>query len=150
MKVIIEMPKGDDRRRHLQHDKSGFIDLGLIKEVIPVNNGLMPVNYGYIPETVNETEGDEIDVLVLSERILNIKEEIEVNPIALIKRADGDDKVVAVDETRGQTKTWADITEEERDLIISFFSYHSKIDVIESAEVANEYLQKARANFVKI
>lgn len=26
MKAIIEIPKGDDRRRHLKHDKSGFIE----------------------------------------------------------------------------------------------------------------------------
>ena len=53
MKVIIEIPKGDDRRRHLKWDKSGFVDLGPIIEKIPVNGGIMPVDYGYIPGTEN-------------------------------------------------------------------------------------------------
>lgn len=110
MKAIIEIPKGDDRRRHLKNDKSGFIDLGLIKDIIIVNDGIMPVHYGYIPETLNEKEGDEIDVLVLSDKSLEVGQEIEVDPIALIRREDEDDKVVAIDESRASVKTWNNIS----------------------------------------
>lgn len=131
MKAIIEIPKGDDRRRHLKYDKSGFVDLGPIKDVIPVNEGIMPVHYGYIPGTLNEKEGDEIDILVLSNDVLTVGQEVEVRPVALIKRADGDDKVVAVDESRPAIKSWADIPDEERSLIESFFSYHHKFLAIE-------------------
>jgi inorganic pyrophosphatase len=141
MKVIIEIPRGDDRRRHMKYDKSGFIDLGPTKDVIPINDGIMPIHYGYIPGTLNAKEGDEIDVLVLSEKSYAVGEEINVNPIALIKRADGDDKVVAIDDTTSLIKYWNDVKKEERELIESFFSYHHKITSIENFEVTKKYLE---------
>jgi inorganic pyrophosphatase len=141
MKAIIEIPKGDDRRRHLKLDKSGFIDLGPIKDIISVNEGIMPVDYGFLKNTLNKKEGDEVDVLVLSKNKLKIGQEIEVKPIALIKRADGDDKIVAVDETRKNIIQWDDIPKPERNLIESFFSFLSKFKTIEDAESAKKYIK---------
>jgi len=143
MKAIIEIPKGDDRRRHLKHDKSGFIDLGPIKDVIPVNDGVMPIHYGYIPETLNELEGDEIDILVLSDNETEVGQEIEVEPIALILREDGDDKVVATDGTRGMIRNWDDIPETERGLIKEFFGHNHRILSVENAETAKRYIEKS-------
>jgi inorganic pyrophosphatase len=148
MKAIIEMPKGDDRRRHFKFDKTGFIDLGPIKEIIPVNNGLMPIGYGYIPGTLNIDEGDEIDVLILSNKILEVAQEVEVEPIALIVRDDGDNKVVAVDDSISDIKEWKDITEKERWLIEQFFSYHHKILAIENLEVTKQYIENGYKQFV--
>lgn len=150
MKVIIEIPKWDDRRRHLKDDKSGFIDLGPTKDVIPVNNGIMPVHYGYIPETLNEKEGDEIDVLVLADEKAKVGQEIEVEPIALIRREDGDDKVVAVALSRNMVKKWDDIPESERKLIEDFFSYHHKFQTIENAEFANNYVKNGHKQFLML
>jgi inorganic pyrophosphatase len=144
MKAIIEIPKGDDRRRHLKYDKTGFVDLGPIKDVIPVNGGVMPVHYGYVPETVNPKEGDEIDILVLSDEDLKVGQEVEVRPIALIKRADEDDKVVAVDAGNNATKSWSDIPEDMRTLAESFFSYHHCIVSIEDVEAAARYVEENR------
>ena len=144
MKAIIEIPRGDDRRRHMKYDKSGFVDLGPIKDVIPVNKGIMPVHYGYIPGTLNESEGDEVDILVLSNKQYAVGQEIEVGLVALIKRADGDDKVVAVDETRKKVRGWNDILEGERTLLTDFFSYHHKILSIEDAACAREYVESRR------
>jgi inorganic pyrophosphatase len=148
MKAIIEIPKGDDRRRHLKFDKSGFIDLGPTKDVIPVNDGIMPVHYGYIPGTLNEKEGDEIDVLVLSNKSTEVGLTIEVEPIALIKREDHDDKIVATDETMISIKNWEDVPEKERDLIQSFFSHHHKIILIEDSKSAKKYIKKGYKNFL--
>ncbi len=66
--AIIEMPEGDTRRRHMAHDHSGIVDLGLLKDKVPVNDGIMPINYGFIPHTKNSVEGDELDVIVFSEQ----------------------------------------------------------------------------------
>lgn len=140
MRVIIEIPKGDDRRRHIRYDKSGFIDLGAIKDIIPVNNGIMPVHYGYIPETLNEKEGDEIDVLVLSDNDFSVGQEIEVEPIALIRREDGDDKIIAVDKTRGIIQQWDDVPEIEKKLIKDFFGYHHRLLSFDNSECAIEYI----------
>ncbi len=147
MKAIIEIPKGDDRRRHLKYDKSGLVDLGPIKDVIPVNDGIMPIHYGYIPGTLGEKEGEEIDILILSDKVLGIGEEVEVEPIALIRREDGDDKIVATDETIKTVRTWSDVSEEERGLIEKFFSYHHKFQSIENAETAKSYIENAYEKF---
>jgi inorganic pyrophosphatase len=148
MKVIIEIPKGDDRRRHLKYDKSGFIDLGPIRDVIPVNNGIMPVHYGYIPETLNKKEGDEIDVLVLSDKLLEVGQEIEVELIALIRRKDEDDKAVAIDESKKTLQKWDDIPESDRKLIEDFFSYHHKFLSIENSDAASQYIENGRKQFM--
>jgi inorganic pyrophosphatase len=148
MKAIIEIPKGDDRRRHMKYDKSGFIDLGPTKDVIPVNEGIMPVHYGYISETLNEKEGDEIDILIFSKNTTEVGQEIEFEPIALIKRDDGDDKVVAVDKTMGEIKEWNDISKEERTLIESFFSYHHKFLSIENGEISKKYIKEGNVFFL--
>src|SRR3989344_4921826 len=87
-KALIEIPKGDPRRRHLKYDKSGFVDLGPIKDEIPINEGVMPVNYGLILNTVNQEEGseqsEELDVLVISDRVMTIGEQVVIEPIAFI------------------------------------------------------------------
>jgi inorganic pyrophosphatase len=142
MKAIIEIPKGDDRRRHLKYDKTGFVDLGQIKDVIPVNEGIMPVDYGYVPGTMNEKEGDEIDILIISDKKFKVGQEIEVEPVALIKRSDGDDKIIAVDETKKSIKKWLDIPKETRNLIESFFCHRNKIIAIEDAEKARQYVEE--------
>ncbi len=149
MKAIIEIPKNDDRRRHLKDDKSGFIDLGPIKNIIPINNGMMPIHYGFIPETLNEKEGDEIDVLVLSDSTLQVGQEILIEPIALIRREDGDDKIVAVDEGKNTIKQWNDMEKDYRDLIEKFFSYHHKFLSIEDAMSARRYIEDGHKAFLR-
>ncbi|MEI8103386.1 MAG: inorganic diphosphatase [Candidatus Moraniibacteriota bacterium] len=144
MKAIIEMPKGDIRRRHLNYEKSGMIDLGLIFDVIPVNDGVMPVAYGYISGTLNEEEGDEADVLVFSEQAFEVGQEVEVELIGLIRREDGDHKVLAVDGTNKRIQDWTDVPKEERKIIEEFFSYHHKITAIEGAEEAEKYVNSCR------
>ncbi len=148
MKVIIEIPKGDDRRRHIMPDKSGFVDLGPIKDVIPVNLGVMPIHYGYIPETLNKKEGDEIDIVVFSSNDFKVGQEVEVEPIALIRRDDGDDKVVAVDESMKSFQKWTDAPEAERKLIEDFFGYHHKFVSIEDTAFAKQYVEDGREEFL--
>lgn len=140
MKAIIEIPKGCDRRIHLQYDKSGFIDLGPTKEKIPVNEGIMPVHYGFIADTLNAKEGDEVDVLVFSNKDFKTGDEVEVRIIGLIKRADEDDKVIAVDDSLPEINQWADIPEAERKSVEEFFSYHHPIVAIVGKAEAEEYI----------
>lgn len=147
MKAIIEIPLGDDRRRHMKYDKSGFIDLGPTKEVIPVNDGVMPVNYGYIKDTLNIGEGDEIDVLIFSKQILSVGQEIDILPFALIRRADGDDKVVSTDNTL-DIKSWEEVKQDERELIEKFFSYHHKFIAIENKEEAEKYIESGYREYL--
>jgi inorganic pyrophosphatase len=142
MKVVIEIPKGDDRRRHLKYDKTGFIDLGPIRDKIPVNEGICPAHYGLIPGTKNEKEGDEIDVIVLSDHATSVGQEIEVEPIGILMRADGDDKVIAVDASQASVASWADVPKDERELMEKFFCHSHKLISIEDAKAAKAYIQK--------
>jgi inorganic pyrophosphatase len=144
IKVVIEIPKGDDRRRHLKYDKTGFIDLGPIKDQIPVNDGVMPVDYGYVPETENEAEKDELDVLLISKKIFKVGAVAEATPIALLRRDDGDDKIIAVD-IDSKMAEWKDVPEVQKNAILDFFSYHHKFTSIESAEAAIRYVDVHRA-----
>lgn len=138
-KAIIECPEGDDRRRHFDKKQNKVIDLGSLKNVIPLNNGITPVNYGFIKNTKCEADGDEIDVLLVSDNKIKVGEEVEINPIALILRADGDDKIVAVDEsTKEKYKSWNDLP--NKDLIENFFSFHYKFLSIENSKKAYQYI----------
>ncbi len=144
MHVIIEMPKGDTRRRHLKYDKSGIIDLGLIRDSIPVNDGVMPVAYGYIPDTVDVGEGDDVDVLVFSGRAFAVGEAVDVRVIGLLRRADGDHKVVAVERTSSAVSAYEDVSAAERTLIEEFFGYHHKIVAVEDADDARQFVDACR------
>ena len=151
--VFIEIPKGDDRRRHLSYDKKEMLDLGPIKNVIPVNNGVMPVAYGFIIGTLQKDEAaknsgetpDEIDVLVYSKRDFKVGEITKATPIALLTREDGDHKIVATDSsTIEQIREWSDIPQIERDLICEYMGYKSPINSIEGAKVAIGYIKRNR------
>lgn len=143
IKVVIEMPEGDDRRRHFNKKKTRLLDLGLLINKIPVNGGIMPVNYGFIKDTWNKADKDELDVLVLSKDKMKPGKEIEVEPIALIIRADNDHKVVAVDQTAINIKGWEDIPAEKRQVIEAFFSFHAQILSIEDGEEAKNLIENS-------
>lgn len=144
--AVIEIPKGDDRRRHLNYAKTAIEDFGPIKEVIPVNDGVMPVAYGYLENTLNQDEGDEVDVLIFSSKNFAVGEKVAVIPIGLLMRADRDHKVLAVDQTppfKEFTK-WEDIEPTLRELILKYFGHKHKIEEIADATKALEYLEQTR------
>lgn len=139
-KAVIEIPKGCDRRIHMSYDKSGFIDLGSIKDQISVNDGVMPVHYGYIENTINKEEKDEVDVIIFSAKPHKTGDILEVEIIGMLVRKDGDHKLVAVDDS-DTIKEFNDILPEEKDLILKYFGYKSEIVSINPKEKALEYLQ---------
>lgn len=143
VKAVIEIPKGDSIRRHLDKSTNSFVNLGEIKDLIPVNNGIMPIHYGFIPNTHNPNDNDELDILVLSDKSFSIGQDIEVLPIALLKRADGDDKIVAVEQDL-KIKSWEEIEKDLKELILDYFGYKSKISKVENKEFAEKYIEELR------
>ena len=139
-KAVIEIPKGCDRRIHLSYDGTNFIDLGLIKEKIPINNGVMPIHYGYIENTVNEIEKDNVDVIIFSNKSYNSKDKTDIEIIGMLTREDGDHKVIAIDDSI-LIKDFSDIGQEERNLILEYFGYKSKIISIDKRDKTLEYIQ---------
>ena len=146
LKAVIEIPKGNDRRWHLHYDKTTIIDCGSIIERIPVNGGIMPVAYGYLEGTENKEENSEeienIDVLVFSKRNFIVGEKVDVEIFGCIKRADGDHKILASDESVLIEK-WTDVSDEERELVLKFFGYNHPIILVEGKTEAEEYVKKS-------
>lgn len=140
--AIIEIPKGSDRRTHMAYDKSGFIDLGPIKERIPVNNGVCPVHYGFIEGTFNADDGDEVDVLVFSKNIYKTGDEVEINIEGILKREDGDHKIIASDNTL-ENFVFNELPESERKIILDYMGYIAKISSIEPKIEAVEYVKSS-------
>ena len=140
--AIIEIPKGSDRRIHMSDDGSGFKDFGPINEKIPINNGIMPVCYGYIVDTINKSEGDNVDVIVFSNLSYETGDKIEIEVIGLMNREDGDHKVISTDNSVSLTN-FLEVEREERKLILDYFSYTHNIKV-ESKDKALVYLNTCR------
>ena len=140
--ATIEIPKGTDRRIHLSYDKSGFVDLGPIKEQIPINEGIMPVHYGYIDNTLNVSEDDEVDVLVFSQKTYNTGDRVEVEILGMFVREDGDHKIIARDDSEVNS-VFEKLSEIDRKLIMDYFGYKSPITFVDSKDNAILYLKNS-------
>jgi inorganic pyrophosphatase len=138
--AIIEIPKGDGIRRHFKKTKDGFVELGLIKEIIPINDGLMPIAYGFIPNTLNSGDDDELDVIVYSEKDFHVGEKVNITAVGIILREDNDHKVIAVEEY--SNINWNDIPEDEKKLIVDFMGFNSPISEIKGSTDALEYIDR--------
>lgn len=139
---MIEIPKGDDRRRHLnKYHKTTFVDLGPMKDHIKVNDGVAPEHYGYIPNTHNPSDEDEVDVILFADDAFTVGERVEAEAIALLSRADGDHKVIAV--IPGTYENWEHIPEERRELVLRFFSTKHPITSIGTSAETERYIQES-------
>ena len=138
-RAVVEIPKGCNRRIHLSYDKTNFIDLGLIKDEIPINEGVMPVCYGYIENVINQIENDNVDVIIFSDKTYKTKDKVGIEIIGMINREDGDHKVIVKDDSVS-IDNFDDINNEEKDLILEYVGYKSKIISVDKKEKALEYL----------
>jgi inorganic pyrophosphatase len=138
-KVIIEIPKGCDRRIHMKYDGSGFEDFGPIKEKIPINNGVMPIDYGFIKNSLNKEEGDNVDAIIFSNNKYKTGDELDASVLGILKRDDNDHKIIAVDNTMPY-KTFQQVPEDERRLILDYFTFgHGEI-ILGDVSEAERYL----------
>jgi len=141
-RAVVEIPKGSNRRIHLSYDGTDFVDLGLISNEIPINNGVMPVCYGYIENTINDVEKDNVDVIIFSNKSYKTKDKIDIKIIGMLNREDGDHKIIATDESV-LINDFDDIKQVERNLILKYFGYKSKIISIDNRIAAMEYLNSS-------
>jgi inorganic pyrophosphatase len=119
---------------------SKFIDLGAIKDKIPINNGFMPVAYGYLPSFINKIEGDPVDVLVFSQKDYATGDKVNVEIFGMFTRRDGDHKILAQDATF-KYDYFTDIQNSERKLLLDYFGYNSEIISVDSTDKAKDYLE---------
>ncbi len=143
--AVVEIPKGSNRRIHMSYDNTGFIDLGPIKDQIPVNDGVMPVCYGYIDKTINKQEKDNVDAIIFSNKSYDTGDTVLVEIIGMLTRDDGDHKLITVDDSI-TINNFSEIDSDEMKLIRQYFGYKSKINSIDSKEKAIKYLQNCMTN----
>ncbi len=136
---IVEIPKDCDRRIHKSNETGEFVDFGSIQELIRVNEGKMPVCYGFLKNIINKSEGDEVDLLIFSKGEYKTGDEVEVELLGLIEREDGDHKVVAKDGSVSFSKI-EDIGSLEWGLVLDYFGFKHKITSVQSKEKAIEYV----------
>ncbi|MES2930789.1 MAG: inorganic diphosphatase [Patescibacteria group bacterium] len=144
--AIIEIPKGSDRRIHkkMGTDKLGeFIDLGPTKEILPINGGIMPVCYGYLENIFNKEEGDEVDVLIFSNKEHKTGDIVQVEVFGIFVREDKDHKILARDESVA-IDIVADIEPELLKLTREFFGHKHKIILVDDKDAALEYLKECQ------
>jgi inorganic pyrophosphatase len=147
-KAFIEIPDEDIRRRHMKYDKSGLIDLGLIKDKIPVNDGRCIGNYGYLINTANEEKGDDLDAIIFSSQVFKPGDKLDVVPFAMLIRKDLDHKVLASDSNdKTQYQTWNDIPKDLQKLIYDFYGFSSLIEKVASADETLKYIEKCQKLF---
>lgn len=142
---VVEIPKGSDRRIHKSIETGKFVDYGPTKEIIPINEGKMPVCYGFLKNTLNKDEGDEIDCLLISNKEYSTGQELEIEIIGMINREDGDHKVIATDNTTS-IKTIDEIDSNLWKLIQEYFEYNHKIVSIENKNETLTYLNNTIRN----
>ena len=135
--TVVEIPKGSDRRIHMAYDNSGFIDLGPIKDQISVNEGVMPVAYGYLLNYINANEKDNVDSLIFSENEFKTGDEVEVEVFGMLTREDGDHKVLVKDSTVN-FKNFDELSDKK--LLIDYFGFKSKVISVGDESDTKEYL----------
>ena len=121
----------------MAYDGNSFIDLGLIKDHISVNDGVMPVAYGYLIHYSNATEKDNVDALILSESTFKTGDQVEVEVFGILMREDGDHKVLAKD----STVSFQSFDElDNKKLLLDYFGFKSRVISIGDKNVAKKYL----------
>ncbi len=91
--AVIEIPKGSSHKIEWRRDK-GYFALDRVEPAIFAK----PVNYGFIPRTLDE-DGDELDVLVVTDEPLWTGVVVEARVLGYVKFVDDgevDDKIIAV------------------------------------------------------
>jgi len=139
---MIEIPKGDGRRIHLDYSRTYFIDLGPIKNAIPINDGIMPISYGFVIGTKGKEAGenDELDALLYSKKSFNVGERTRASPIAVLNLENNDHKVVFTDDSA--IKSWKDLPQKDRDLLLKYFGYKSAIKKVDDKTEALRLIQE--------
>lgn len=132
--VLIEMPKGEPRRIHLDYTRRFYVNLGLTERVIKINKGKMPIAYGFVIGTITR-EGDELDALVYSKKRFRIGSRAKIRPFASLRIKNGDNKIIGTDNSVSVTE-WKQIPKKQRDLLIKYFGYKSPVIKIGGREDA--------------
>ena len=126
--VVIEIPTGSNNKIEWNRQKAVF-QLDRVEPMIFAK----PTNYGFIPQTLDE-DGDELDVLVLTDQPLTTGIFLEAKIIGVMKFEDDgevDDKIVAVpadDRSTGDAiASLSDVPKQKIDQITHHFTHYKDL-----------------------
>ncbi|MDI3341470.1 MAG: inorganic diphosphatase [Sphaerobacter sp.] len=107
-----------------------------------------PANYGFLPGTWNPADGDALDAIILATAALPTGTRLWVRPVGLLRRPDGDHKVlaVAVDDPAYADVRWlADVPKADLAAIEAWFQEWDALGVWHDAGEAERLIRSAAA-----
>ena len=140
--AVIEDPKGATCRHFLDRRTGEWHTAPYPFPVDP-----WPANYGFLPGTHNAADDDEIDVVVLAGESLATGTRLTVQPVGLLRLADGDHKVLAVaagDPIYGRVSTLDDVPAADLTAIKEWFREPDRFLGWEDEAGAEALIQTAR------
>lgn len=152
--AVIEIAKGSKKKYELDK-QTGFI----ILDRILYTSTHYPANYGFIPKTYAD-DGDPLDVLVLSNEVIDPLVLVRCYPIGVIKMIDNgknDEKIIAIPFEDPSYNTYKDISDLPKhifDEMRHFFSVYKQlegkstaVDEIMGHETALDIIGKCIQNY---
>lgn len=155
---IVEVPKGGTNKYEYDKEINIFkLDRALYEAVF------FPAEYGFIPQTLNEKDGDPLDIMVLSTFPTFTSCLVPCRPIGILHLVDSgemDDKIIAVsanDPRFDEIKELDDLTTHAKKEIKNFWENyvelqpHKKIKIEgwSGKDKAHELIKKAIEDFKK-
>jgi inorganic pyrophosphatase len=121
--VVIEMPAGSIDKIEWRRKVAGFSLDRTNLSTFPV-----PVNYGFIPRTLNDDD-DELDVLVISEKPIQTEVSLTAKLIGVMEFEDEgetDDKIITIqaDDTNHTINSVFDLPKSQIDEITNYFLHY--------------------------
>jgi inorganic pyrophosphatase len=153
---VVEVPKGGTNKYEYDEEVGAFkLDRALYEAVF------FPAEYGFIPQTLNEKDGDPLDVMVLATFPTFPGCLVSCRPIGILRLVDSgeeDDKIIAVsanDPRFEEIKELEDLPIHIRKEIKNFFENYAelqtnkkiKIDGWSGKDKAHELIKQAKKDF---
>jgi len=154
--VIIEIAKGSKKKYELDKD-TGL----LILDRVLHTSVQYPSNYGFIPKTVS-SDGDPLDVLVLSSESLQPMSMVRCYPIGVVTMNDNgkdDEKIIAIPFKDPYYNTYKCVSKLPKHIgqeIVHFLKVYKDLEKgetsvgdIESAGEARKVIRKTKLTYIK-
>lgn len=144
--AIIEQAYGIHERTTWDTTSHTFIKTGLFMEQS------MPVPYGWIPQTRNPSDGDALDVLIVTDKHLHMPQGsyLIVRPVGILLRRDQDHKILAVDGEDARFGLIHDYTELAPDILSPIEDWFRRFFILDGwgdTAAARLMIEQAHAAF---
>ncbi len=140
--VVVEWIAGDDVRHEWDEQTGGLRRLERQDKSAP------PEHYGCIPGALAPADGELLDVLLLREAACRPGDRLHVRLIGVLRRSDGDSKLVAMDPRRAGISDIRDLPAERLDAMWRWFTRRHVLLGWSGPDIAAELLEDARRCWV--